>query len=76
MDADSIGQLRRRGEIEIDRDGRLRFHGEAARLYRWLDDELEQIVLAAGASPFAGVDTIDRATLDTAGYFESFADGA
>ena len=76
MDVDSIGQLRRRGEIEIDQDDRLRFHGEAARLYRWLEDELEQIVLAVGATSFVGVDTIDRATLDTAGYFESFADGA
>jgi seryl-tRNA synthetase len=76
MGADRIGPLRRRGVLELGEDGRLHFYGAAARLYQWLQDELKELVLAAGAAPFEGVDTIDRATLDTAGYFESFVDGA
>jgi seryl-tRNA synthetase len=76
MAADRIGQLRQRGVIDLDADGRLHFHDDAARLYRWLDDELQRIILAAGATLFAGVDTVDRGTLDAAGYFESFADAA
>ena len=76
MSADLIGPLRQRGEIELDGDGGLHFHGEAGRLYRWLDDALERISLAAGAKAFVGADTIDRGILETADYFESFADGA
>ena len=76
MSADLIGLLRQRGEIELDGDGGLHFHGEAGRLYRWLDDALERIILAAGATAFVGADTIDRDILETADYFESFADGA
>src|SRR5687767_14745162 len=76
MSADLIGPLRQRGEIELDGDGGLHFHGEAGRLYRWLDDALERISLAAGATAFVSADTIDRGILETADYFESFADGA
>ena len=76
MGTDPIDELRRSGEIELEAEGRLRFRGAAARLYRWLDEELERIVLASDAVPFAGTDTIDRVTLERAGYFESFADGA
>ena len=36
--ADLIEALRTRGDIERLGDGGLRFHGAAARLYRWLDE--------------------------------------
>jgi seryl-tRNA synthetase len=74
--ADLIGTLRRRGHIERPGDGGLRFHGTAGRLYRWLDEEFERMILETGAIPLAGADTIDRDVLARAGYFESFADGA
>ncbi len=76
MAVDLIGELRQQGDIRLDGEGGLRFQGAAARLYRWLDDEVERIALASGAAPFDGLDTIDRDILNTAAYFEAFADGA
>jgi hypothetical protein len=76
MAVDSIDALRERNEIQPDGRGGLRFQGSAQRLHRWLDGQIERLVLDGGAAPFAGVDTIDRKVLATAAYFESFAEGA
>ena len=73
---DLISALQGRGDIERHGDGGLRFHGPAGRLYRWLDEEFDRMILESGAIPLAGTDTIDRDVLARAGYFESFADGA
>ena len=57
-------------------DGRLLLHGPAARLCRWFDDQYVGLALAAGAEVWHVGPLIGRGTLDRAGYFDPFPDGA
>ncbi|HJR59892.1 MAG TPA: hypothetical protein VJ813_10850 [Vicinamibacterales bacterium] len=63
-------------EIELDPGGRIRFHGRAEEWFSWLDTQLEQLALRAGAAPVSPPAVMPRAILDQAGYFEAFPEMA
>lgn len=57
-------------------DGRVLLHGTAARLCRWFDDQFVRLAAASGAEQYHLLPLIPRTTLQRAGYFEAFPEGA